>query len=135
MSFDFDFFSNFFRIFRKLFLRFVRLKNFPEIGRAETICLVQISSNFELSSRFFGCLKIFVGLGSLYSLEPIFQTPHYPKSAESSELTPGNVRPTFQNSPAERLESKQVPAALAGGETFAEKEELKYFPNARRGTD
>ena len=46
-----------FRIFRKLFVRFVRSKIFPEIGRAETIRLVQKSSNFELSSRFFGRLK------------------------------------------------------------------------------
>ena len=53
-------FSNFFlnfRIFRKLFVRFVRSMFFPEIGRAETIRLVQKSSNFELSSRFFGRLK------------------------------------------------------------------------------
>ena len=49
----------------------------PEIGRAETIHLVQKSSNFELSSRFSGCLKIFIGQGSLYSLEPIFQTLDY----------------------------------------------------------
>ena len=46
-----------FRIFRKLFVRFVRSKIFPEIGRAETIRLVQKSSNFEPSSRFFGRLK------------------------------------------------------------------------------
>ena len=46
-----------FRIFRKLFVHFVRTKIFPEIGRAETIRLVQKSSNFELSSRFFGRLK------------------------------------------------------------------------------
>ena len=71
-------FSNF-RIFQKLFVRFVLSKIFPEMGYAETIRLVQKSSNFELSSRFFGPLKIFIGLGplgSLYSLEHTFQTPH-----------------------------------------------------------
>ena len=56
-----NFFSKIFRIFRKLFVRFVLSKIFPEIGRAETIRLVQKSSNFELSSRFFGRLKIFIG--------------------------------------------------------------------------
>ena len=50
-------FSKIFRIFWKLFVRFVLSKIFPEIGRAETIRLVQKSSNFELSSRFFGRLK------------------------------------------------------------------------------
>ena len=63
--------------FRNLFVRFVLSKIFPEIGRAKTIRFVQKSSNFELSSRFFGRLKIFNGQGSLYSLEPIFQTLHY----------------------------------------------------------
>ena len=42
--------------------------------------MVRKSSNFELSSRFFDRLKIFIGQGSLYSLEPIFQTPHYQKN-------------------------------------------------------
>ena len=46
-----------FRIFRKLFGRFVRSKNFPEIGRAETIRLVQKSSKSEPSPPFFGRLK------------------------------------------------------------------------------
>ena len=70
VRFFFEFFKNF------SFVSFFRTF-FPEIGRAETIRLVQKSSNFELSSRFFGRLKIFIGQGSLYSLEPIFQTPHY----------------------------------------------------------
>ena len=59
------FFENF-RIFRKIFVHFVRSKNFPEIGRAETIRLVQKSSNFELSSRFFGRLKTETKAHSLY---------------------------------------------------------------------
>ena len=71
-------FRFFFENFRKLFVRSVLLKIFPEIGGAETIRFVRKLSNFELSSRFFGRLKIFIGQGSLYSLEPIFQTPHYP---------------------------------------------------------
>ena len=73
----FRFFSIFLRIFRKLFVGFILSNIFPEIDGAETIRLVRKSSNFELSSRFFGRLKIFIGLGSLYSVEPIFQTPHY----------------------------------------------------------
>ena len=69
-------FSTIFRIFRKLFVNFVLSNFFPEIGHAEMIRLVHKSSNFELSPRFFGRLKIFIGQGSLYSLEPIFQTLH-----------------------------------------------------------
>ena len=68
--FFFEFFENF------SFVSFFRKQN-PVIGRVETIRLVQKSSNFKLSSQFFGRLKIFVGLGSLYCLEPLFQTPHY----------------------------------------------------------
>ena len=83
--------------FRKLFVRFVLSKNFPEIGRAETIRLVRTSSNFELSSRFFGGLKIFIGQGSLYALEPIFQTPHYYKTVSRvSRVIPANPA-TSQN--------------------------------------
>ena len=70
-------FSKIFRIFRKLFVSFVLSKISPEKGRAETIRLVRKLSKSELSSRFFGRLKILIGQGSLYSLEPIFQTPHY----------------------------------------------------------
>ena len=50
-------FRIFFEFFKKLFVRFVLSKIFLEIGRAETIRLVHKSSNFELSSRFFGRLK------------------------------------------------------------------------------
>ena len=53
-------FRNFFRIFFDCFENFSYVsffQIFPEIGRAETIRLVQKSSNFELSSRFFGRLK------------------------------------------------------------------------------
>ena len=70
-------FSKTFRSFSKTFGLLGPFETFPEIGRAETIHLVRKSSNFELSSRFFGRLKIFIGQGSLYSLEPIFQTRHY----------------------------------------------------------
>ena len=49
----------------KSFPRHSASKTNQETGRAETFRLVQKSSNFELSSRFFGCLKIFIGLGSL----------------------------------------------------------------------
>ena len=58
-------FLKIFWIFRKLFVCFVLSKIFPEIVGAETICLVRKSSKSELSSRFFGRLKIFIGLGSL----------------------------------------------------------------------
>ena len=50
-------FERIFKKIRKLFVHFVLSKYFREIGRAETIRLVQKSSNFELSSRFFGRLK------------------------------------------------------------------------------
>ena len=56
---------NFFRIFRKLFVNFVLSKEFAEIGGAETIRLFRKLSKSELSSRFSGRLKIFIGLGSL----------------------------------------------------------------------
>ena len=48
-----------FRIFRELFVRFVRSKNFHETAWVAAIFLVRKSSKFEPSSRFFGRLKIF----------------------------------------------------------------------------
>ena len=70
----FENFSKNFRIFRKLFVRSVFLKHFPEIGGAETIRLVRKSLNFELSSRFFDRSKIFICLGSQNSYEPLSET-------------------------------------------------------------
>ena len=58
---------------------------FSEIDCAERIRLVRKSPKSELSSRFSGRLKIFIGLGSLYSLEPIFQNPHYRDGSESTK--------------------------------------------------
>ena len=52
-------FSNIFRVFRNLFVRFVLSKIFQKIGCAETIRLVRKSSKSELSSRFFGRLNFF----------------------------------------------------------------------------
>ena len=77
-------FSKNFRIFWKLFVRFVLSKIFPEIGRAETIRLVQKSSNFELSSRFFGRLKT--------------ETKRNSQFLYISCFYPGVVRPGFLNS-------------------------------------
>ena len=65
----FRFVSKSFQIFRNIFVRFVLSKIFQKIGRAETIRLVRKSSKSELSSRFFGRLKLFIGQGSLYCLE------------------------------------------------------------------
>ena len=77
-----------FRIFRNLFVRFVLSKIFQRISCAETIRLVRKSSKSELSSRFFGRLKIFIGWGSLYSLELVFQTPHYAPDVSKTWVLP-----------------------------------------------
>ena len=60
------FFRKKIQIFEKLFVRFVLSKLFPEIGGAQTIRLVQKSSNFELSSWFFGRLTTETKRNRLY---------------------------------------------------------------------
>ena len=53
------FFSVIVRMFRELFVRLVRSKNFHQTAWVAAIFLVRISSKSEPSSRFFGRLKIF----------------------------------------------------------------------------
>ena len=57
--------ENFSKNFLKTFIWLVRSCFFSETDRDETIRLVRKSSKSELSSQFFGRLKIFIGLGSL----------------------------------------------------------------------
>ena len=86
-------------IFPKHFVHFVRAKTNLEINCDENIRLVRKLLNFELSSRCFGRLKFFVGLQSLHSLAPIFQSPHYlPSKRSLGRLRLMRLRNRFQRS-------------------------------------
>ena len=60
------------RLFARLFVR----KFFEKIVRADAINLVQKSSNFEPSSRFFDRLKIFGFLGSWFIIKDMDPSIH-----------------------------------------------------------